>query len=139
MQAPGASEYFVSSVAAVIADPAVDGSFADDVTGIPAEHPNIVTHLNLSAADVARYQWATQATNAALISTLAAQGKYVWQAFGSQDGVMPGPPASAAGCAAWMRAFCAPALQGAPLMMAMDEANANQSVAAFLVVRPPYG
>ena len=117
----------------------MDGSFADDVTGIPAEHPHIVTNLNLSAADVARYQWATQATNAALISTLAAQGKYVWQAFGSQDSVMPGPPSNAVGCAAWMRAFCAPALQGAPLMLAMNEQARNQSIAAFLVVRPPYG
>ena len=91
-------------------------------------------------AEVAQYQWATQTTNAALISSLVAQGKYVWQAFGAQDSVIGGPPASPTGCSAWMRAFCAPAAQGAPLMMAMAEgASRNQSVAAFLVVRPPYG
>ena len=36
---------------------------------------------------------------------------------------------------------CAPAMQGRPLMMSMDSSpgNANQSVAAFLITRPPYG
>ena len=39
-----------------------------------------------------------------------------------------------------MRTMCAPAMQGAPLMTAMDNApdNANQTIAAFLITRPPY-
>lgn len=32
-----------------------------------------------------------------------------------------------------------PAMQGAPLTQQFDAANANQSIASFLIVRPPYG
>ena len=36
-----------------------------------------------------------------------------------------------------MRDYCAPARQARPLLLQHDAANANQSLAAFLVVRPP--
>jgi hypothetical protein len=39
-----------------------------------------------------------------------------------------------------MRSMCAPPMQGNPMLMQMDNsaANANQTVAAFLISRPPY-
>lgn len=132
---PAASDYFVSSVLATMASPAVDGSYADDVDGVPMEHPNVVHNTNLSVADVRALQYATQATNQALINASIAAGKFVWQAFGASDGASPGP--TNATCAAWMRAHCAPEFQSRALLQQHDAAAANQSVAAFLIVRPP--
>lgn len=134
---PAAANYFVASVLATLASPAVDGTYADDAEGVPAEHPDVARHTNLSAADVRALQQATQLANMALINASVAAGKYVWQAFGAGDGASPGP--SRASCAAWMRAHCAPARQQQPLLQQHDAAAANQSVAAFLIVRPPNG
>jgi hypothetical protein len=133
-----AAAWYVSSVVASVSEAAIDGSFSDDVTGVPAEHPEVGVHCNLTAAELAELQFATQATNSELIYALIAAGKYDWAAFGNQDGVAPGPPSDAGACGDWMRLYCDPAKQGAPLMMAFSPgAAANQSVAAFLVVRPP--
>jgi hypothetical protein len=132
-----AADYFVSSILATLDSPFVDGSYADDVTGIPAEHPLIIPRLNLSVADVQALQYATQATNMALINATVSHGKYVWQAFGAGDGAKPGP--SPATCAAWMRDHCTPARQGQALLQQHNAGAANQSVAAFLIVRPPIG
>ena len=132
-----AADYFVASVLAAMASPAVDGTYSDDVTGVPQEHPHVVGRTNLSAAGLRALQLATQATNMALINASVAAGKYVWQAFGAGDGAAPGPTRST--CAAWMRAHCAPARQAQPLLQQHDAAAANQSVAAFLIVRPPNG
>ncbi len=135
-QAPAAA-YFVSSVLATMSSPDVDGTYADDVTGVPAEHPFVVQNTNLSHADVLSLQYATQATNAALIQAAVQAGKYVWQAFGGGDGALRGP--SPATCAAWMREHCLPARQAQPLLQQHDATSRNQSIAAFLIVRPPNG
>ena len=52
---------------------------------------------------------------------------------------MNGGPGSG-NCASWMRTMCAPAMQGRPMLMQMDSsaANCNQTVASFLISRPPY-
>jgi hypothetical protein len=129
--------YFVSSVLGSIETDAVDGTYTDDVTGVPAEHPDVASHTNLTAAEVAALQFATQAANMRLIDGAVQAGKYVWQAFGAGDGATAGP--TPATCAVWMQRYCAPARQGAPLLMQHDASAANQSVAAFLIVRPPNG
>ena len=131
-----ASSYFVASALTAVASPEIDGSYADDVTGVPAEHPAVINHTGLSPADVAALQYATQATNEVLVTALVSAEKYMWQAFGAGDGVHPGPASAPSACAAWMRAHCAPAMQDAPLLMAFDVENKNQSIAAFLIVRP---
>jgi hypothetical protein len=132
-----AGEYFVASVLATLGSPAVDGTYADDVTGVPAEHPDVAGRTNLSAADVRALQAATQAANMALINATVRAGKYVYQAFGAGDGATRGPTRET--CAEWMRDRCAPARQAEPLLLQHDAAAANQSVAAFLIVRPPNG
>jgi hypothetical protein len=135
---PPAAQYFIASIlAALAASPALDGTYADDVSGVPAEHPDVVRNTNLTAAEVAALQQATLATNSALINATVRAGKYVWQAWGAGDGATRGP--TNATCAPWMREHCAPARQGAPLLQQHDAAAANQSVAAFLIVRPPNG
>lgn len=133
-----AAQYFITSVLSVLSDPAVDGTFTDDVDGVPEEHPAVQAAINMTDAQLAQLQYATLATNMLMIEALVPNSKYNWQAFGAEDGVNGGP--SKGNCAAWMRVACQPAAQGAPMLMQMDNsaANSNQTVAAFLISRPPY-
>eukprot|EP01087_Luapelamoeba_hula_P003456 TRINITY_DN1325_c0_g1_i1.p1 TRINITY_DN1325_c0_g1~~TRINITY_DN1325_c0_g1_i1.p1 ORF type:complete len:414 (+),score=35.17 TRINITY_DN1325_c0_g1_i1:113-1354(+) len=134
---PQAAQYFVNSILSTALDPAVDGTFIDDVEGVPEEHPNVQRNTGMTDAQIASLVSATQATVDVLIKNLIAAGKYAWQAFGNEDGVTGGPSPSQ--CINWMRQYCASAMQSKPLMMQMDSspANMNQTVAAFLIVRPP--
>lgn len=131
---PTATNYFVSSIVASMQGPDVDGTFADDVTGLPAEHGAAPGNMRLSAADVAALQMATSVASQALIDAAIAAGKYVWQAFGDQDGVSAGP--SAANCAAWMHQRCSADWQARATTQLYDPAHANASLASFLIVRP---
>jgi hypothetical protein len=134
---PEAAQYYVDSIVQVLNDPAVDGTFTDDVTGLPAEHPEAPAHCNMTAQEVADLQFATQATNQALIDALVAAGKYNWQAWGAQDGV--GGGVSAGNCVSYMRNMCDPARQANSITYGFDgsAANKKQSLAGFLIVRPP--
>lgn len=134
---PDAASYYISSVLASINYPETDGSFTDDVTGIPAEHPNAPAGTGLTPAGVAAMQLATSVANQQLIDAAVAAGKYIWAAFGDQDGVGSGP--TAGNCAAWMSSRCTPAWQTRATTQELDVANVNQSIAAFLVTRPPIG
>ena len=113
------------------ASPYVDGTFLDDVTGIPAEHDDAPRRMNLSPAQVAELQNATNAFVQAAIETLASSGKYIWQAFAAQDGVWGGPTAST--CTAFMARVCAPQWQNVPWALQWD--GTNQTLAAFLIGR----
>ena len=117
------------------------------VDGLPAEHANVPAALGMTAADVSTLRYATQSMGSTLISTLTLAGKYTWQAFGSHDTSSPHAVArgfvgvSPATCASFMRTFCAPAYQGRSMLMHMDAStpvNANATIAAFLITRPPY-
>ncbi len=132
---PDAAAYYVSSVVSTLSDPAVSGTFTDDVTGLPAEHPEAPARLNMSSAAVAALQQATQATSAQLIAALVAAGKYNWQAWGAQDGV--GGGVNKGNCAAFMNARCNSAYQQTSVTQSFDSGNAAQSVAGFLITRPP--
>lgn len=109
-----------------MSDPAVDGSFTDDVTGLPAEHEHAPVNMNLSAQEVVDIQVATQLTQARLIDTLVAAGKYNWQAFGSQDGVGEGVQQKS--CASYMTSRCAAqqTQPDRPMTVQFDAANAEQ-------------
>ena len=138
-----ARDYFVSSTVAALDFPEVDGLFLDDWTGIPAEHKSIITDLNLTAAEVGAFQRATSAVDEELLDALLAQGQYAFQAFNSfggggalgKWGIGGGPNATT--CAAWMRLRCAPEWQARAITQWCDVANFNQSLASFLVTRPP--
>lgn len=131
-----AASYYVSSVMSTLtSSAAVDGTFTDDVTGFPAEHEHGPANINMSAADVAAVDAATSVANQALITAAVAAGKYVWQAFGNQDGVGSGP--SKGDCGAWVSQRCNDAWQGRAVTQVFDAGNVNQSIASFLVTRPP--
>jgi hypothetical protein len=89
----------------------------------------------MSAEDVSAAQYMTSVTNQALIDQAVAAGKYVWAAFGNQDGVGGGPSASS--CQSWMADRCTAAYQGRAITQELDTKNVNQSIASFLITRPP--
>jgi len=45
---PDATQYFISSVLASLDDPAVDGTFTDDVDGVPDEHGDVQARINMT-------------------------------------------------------------------------------------------
>ena len=134
---PEAAEYYISSVLASIDYPETDGTFTDDVTGLPAEHASAPGRMKLSPAEVNDIQFATSVANGQLIDRAVAAGKYVWAAFKNQDGVGAGPTAKT--CADWMRSRCTASHQTIATTQAFDTAHVNVSIASFLVVRPPIG
>lgn len=132
---PDAANYFIDSVVASLSDPAVDGTFTDDVTGVPAEHGEVQKNCNMTDQELATLQYNTQLTNARLIDQLIAAGKYNWQAFGAQDGV--GAGISKSSCVNWLTQRCSYSTNPqASFTMAFDPSNAEQSIAGFLIVRP---
>ena len=139
---------FIQALLAVVtAGPEFDGSFTDDVDGLPAEHPTVPAQLGMAPDDVATLRFATQSMGSALISALVLNGRYTWQAFGSRDTSAPHVVArgfvgiTPATCAAFMRTYCAPLFQARPMLMHMSVATpavANATLAAFLIARPPH-
>lgn len=133
---PDAANYYITSVVSTLTDPSVDGTFTDDVTGFPAEHSKGPANIKMNASDLAELQYATQAAHARLVDALVAAGKYNWQAFGDQDGVGPSVPQGSQ-CAEFMRARCGASFQDRAITYHFDTSNKIQSLAGFLVVRPP--
>ena len=131
-----AADYFVSSVVASLDDPAVDGTFTDDVGGLPEEHGDVMKRIDMNPAQLKALQEATTATHNKLVPALVEAGKYNWQAFGGGDGT--GQGISRESCKQFMTKFCDPAKQNDPMMMSAGAAD-NQSIAAFLITRPPIG
>ncbi len=93
----------------------VDGTFLDDINGIPNEHQNAPANMGLTPAQVDALQASTNVFAQSAITTLAAQGKYVWQAFG---GMFGGPSQSS--CAAYMARVCSPSWQAVPWTVQWD-------------------
>jgi len=133
---PEAGTYFINSVVASVSSPYIDGSFTDDVDGLPAEHGDAPVRMQLSNQEVAEIQQATQSTNQQLITSLIKSGKYLWQAFSSEDGVGPAP--SKGDCVAFMQKYCNPMMQANPMTMGFSDQDPTQVVAAFLITRPPH-
>lgn len=146
-----AAQYYISSVVGSLADNATDGTFTDDVDGLPAEHPDVQAKIGMTDSELEALRYATQSTSSALIYSLVAAGRYNWQAFGSHDTSAPAPPPgrlsrgsrnfrgaiNPSTCATYMRTQCTIEKQAAPLLQHHDAAYSNQSVASFLITRPP--
>ena len=90
-----AAQYFITSVAAVLSDPAVDGTFTDDVDGVPEEHGAVQAAINMTDGQLAQLQYATLATNMLLIESLVPMQKYNWQAVSGFMGKCLGTIANA--------------------------------------------
>lgn len=138
---PAAAAYFVRAVVTMLVDNDIDLVFTDDREGIPVEHESLPDILHLLPAEVADIQFATQAFGQYLATALAANGKTCWDCLAGLD---LGPrPIAGETCAPTMRELCDPGAQGRSMFMGFSgESRAgantlNQTVAAFLVTRPP--
>lgn len=116
------------SVVESISYPEVDGTFTDDVAGLPkgAQQRHVQDQHDSRAAQGASERDGRHARGARGGSAKA--GKFNWQAFGHGDGV--GPAVGAEGCARFMRTNCDPALQTQPMAMGVDE-GINQSLSGY--------
>lgn len=133
-----AAAYFVASIVNATVALGADLTFTDDRDGIPNEHPQLPATLNMSAAEVAQAQFSTQQAGQWLATSLAAVGKTCWDCLGGYE---LGPrPVQGPTCAPTMRSLCDPAAQGRSMLMGYSGrpgGELNQSIAAFLVARPP--
>jgi hypothetical protein len=148
---PAASECFIKIAMAIVQDPAVDGLFTDDVAGVPQEHASAVKNLGLSGTALAVLQAATADTHARLVTRLITAGKFNWQAFPNEakDDQTAGG-ISKRNCVKFMRTHCDASMQTRPMLMSASAPGRGkgpcwgpsicaQTVAAFLIVRPPIG
>lgn len=151
---PQATAYFVHAIVAATTAPGVDATFADDSPGVPAEHPEVAPALGLNSSELSALQRATQRGGQLLATALAAANRTCWNCIDGIEGPIGGswgmntrpPPADPAACADAMRELCRPARQTRGMFMSWDggwnESAAtplrhNQTVAAFLITRPP--
>ena len=163
---PEASAYYIDALMKSINSTggAVDGVFTDDVYGVPMEHRNAAHNIKLSASELVQLQAATAATRTALVGRLIAAGMFNWQAFPDEPkDDDPAAGISKKTCLSFMRTHCngtggsgkraaaAGMMQnGSPWMMSAGSPGGPhdhgpcfgsgacaQSVAAFLIVRPP--
>jgi len=135
---PAARDYYISSILAVVGDSAVDGTFTDDISGFPEEHPSVQNNTNMTLSEIVDWQYNTRLLSQTLINALAHSGKGNWQAFyGFLDWVGPSPNSTT--CTAFLREFCQPSYQGRLMTMdaGKDAAEHPQIVASFLITRPP--
>jgi len=134
---PQASAYFVSSILSVVLSnsAAVDGTHTDDREGLPNEHPTVAPALNMSAADMAALQFATQSAGQYLATALAANNKTCTDCLAGAYLANAPQPRKGAGCASAMRRLCQPGAQAQSMFFSFDGSNAT--LAAFLVARSP--
>jgi len=132
---PEAAAYFVSSIVNATVFYNVSLTFTDDRDGVPVEHESLPGLLNLSSVEVQNLQFATQSAGQYLATSLAAVGKTCWDCLGGYNlGVRP----TQGDCAIVMRDLCTPAAQGRSMFMGFSGGpDLNQTIAAFLVTRPP--
>jgi hypothetical protein len=130
-------EAFVDSIVSSVtaAGDFVDGTFTDDVDGLPNEHPDAAKNVGLTSAEVDELRAATQKTNQNMIEKLVSIGKYNWHAFATQDGV--DGSFSKSTCQAFMEGRCREDFQSVPWLMQADDRIADQAVAAFMISRGP--
>ena len=135
-RSPQATQYFVHSMVDATMQAGVDVTFSDDRSGVPNEHPEVQPALGMSNESLAELQFATQEAGQYLATVLAQNNRTCWDCLGGTRG-QQAPPRDAAACAATMRAYCAPSMQGRGMFMGWSASTPNQTVAAFLIARPP--
>ena len=100
-----------------------------------------------SSGDIAALRFGSQTMSQRIIDELVVRGKYNWHAFQAGNNVggnwnnntRNGTHFDVAHCTSWMMQRCNTAWVNAhAITVQMDEFHVNQSIAAFLVVRPDY-
>lgn len=134
-----AGDYFAKEVLlGGAANSDVDGFFTDDPGGYGQEHPSVQSAVQLSDAEIGALQAGTQQAWAQGLELLTAAGKYIAQAYRITPPFNSTDPQA---CASWMRAQCAVPANESTLVFNPANgpaAQANMSLAAFLVARGPF-
>lgn len=100
------------------------------MSGLPAEHQKAPANMGLTAQDVLVLQNATTAVANLIVDTLAARGKFNWQAFHQQS-------LSASSCGNDLPGLISPSWQSVPWFLPWNASCANSTLAAFLIGRGP--
>eukprot|EP00475_Leptophrys_vorax_P026231 TRINITY_DN3689_c0_g1_i1.p1 TRINITY_DN3689_c0_g1~~TRINITY_DN3689_c0_g1_i1.p1 ORF type:complete len:356 (-),score=63.69 TRINITY_DN3689_c0_g1_i1:43-1110(-) len=135
---PKTQDAFVNSIISSVTtygQDIVDGTFTDDVDGLPNEHPNAAKNIGLNSTQVNDLRAATQKTSQLMIEKLVSMGKYNWHAFSTQDGV--DGSFSKATCQPFMEGRCKEEFQSVPWLMQANDEIADQAVTAFMISRGP--
>ena len=123
---------------------------ASPLSQFPGDHGDVVLKtLGTTQADAEAQQDAGNLMHQRLIETLAANGKWQWQAFQSGNtvggntnnntGNTGGFAFDAAFCTQWMAQRCnTDWVNQRAIAVQFDKFNVNVSVASFLIVRPAY-
>lgn len=148
-----------ASIMSTILNPWVDGSQFDSIYGYHQGDDNPPVSANVSELATESLRYCSQLSLNTMINTFVAAGKYTWAALGYWLNVGPGITQGASfsansftyngisynqgqyaytNCTQFMTTRCNTAFQSVPLSMLMDPNNADQSLAAFLLVRGPY-
>ena len=150
-----AAAYFVGAIVNSTLLDGVDATFTDDREGVPDEHPELKPELNVTEANVATLQFATQTAGQYIATSLVAAGKTCWDCIGGTQGERNQQPpgcfdnrgpgsgpdtgpcpgctggllncstARGAACIKDMRRYCAPSMQGRGMFMSWDPYSAK--------------
>jgi hypothetical protein len=133
---PAASNAFVAGIVESLDDPAVDCTFMDDQNGVPMEHPNVTAHIGMNATQLHALQKATAVSYEKLLAALSAKGKWIFEQFRTVTPKFDGTNSS---CVEFMETYCEPDMQGYTMVLeaGVKSSTINQTVAAFLITRPP--
>lgn len=137
---PAAAAYFVSSVVgSLTVDGSADCTFTDDTCGVPEEHPQVMARIGMTPAELSALQKATARSLITLGAELAKVGKWLGSAGSSITGGMRGATFSKSACTKFMDTYCEVGRQKEMMTLGADwrDPSVNQSIAAFLITRPP--
>jgi len=129
-----ASDAFVAGIVDSLDDPAVDCTFMDDQNGVPMEHPDVMARIGMDPAQLSALQHATAASYKKLLAALSKKGKWIFELFKTVAF-----KADTTSCVNFMETYCQPARQDDTMVLdaGVKPSTINQTVAAFLITRPP--
>ena len=122
--------------------------FTDEMEMFPGDDgDNVLGVIGTTQDDARAQQAAGRDAHQEMIDSLAANGKYMWQAFQAGNGIgsntnnnsQGGIYFDAAYCTQWMAQRCDTKwVNERAITVQWDSANINVSIASFLIVRPAY-
>lgn len=138
---PEASDAFVQGIVDSLDDPAVDCTFMDDPLGVPMEHPNITSRIRMNATQLKALEHATAQSYYKLLEVLSSKGKWIYERFQTVEfkGTPKPDNSTTSSCVQFMDEYCQPARQADTMVLSagVTPDTINQTVAAFLITRPP--
>jgi hypothetical protein len=136
---PNASDAFVAGIVNSVDDTAIDCTFMDDQDGVPMEHPDVMGRIGMNASQLVALQHATTVSYKKLFAALGKKGKWIFEQFRVASFNAKTDNSTTTYCVNFMETYCEPGRQGDTMVLHADieASSVNQTVAAFLITRPP--